>query len=190
MVCLAAACILEINLRDDIRIRGVSFLALLLLAANGSLTGMTSVLLGCAVAMVFDGKRLRSILCATGILAGVIIQGPPSAVRTEDWPVVRFAHRWQSYEWHDTLLVDRSQPRVHVYYPSRSRDTFELNVTSRFSSGSPQGGWIRQGGDYHDLTTGTDTVVLRGYEPFSVVLPGEWRPFSPEEIGIRLIWQK
>lgn len=187
MVCLAAACILEINLRDDIRQRAVPFLALLLVAADGSLTGMTSLLLGCAIAMVFDGKRLRYAICAAWILAGIIIQGPPSAVSTEDWPVVRFARRWQAYDWHDTLLVDRSQPRVNVYCPSRPGGTVKLNVTSHFSSGNPQGGWIQQGSDYHSLVTGTDTVTLKGRESFSVVLPGEWRPFSPDEIGIRWI---
>gem|GEM_PF-5283495 len=186
MMSLAVACILEIILCSDIRERAIPFISLLLLSSAGMLTGLTFVLLGCAVALVLDCRYLRSGLCGLFLLAGVLIHGPPSSVMTGQWSTERLAKQWLRYDWHQPIQVTRCNPKVMIYYPTPPDRQFVLNVSASFSSESASGGWIQQGDTYHFLDTATDSVLLRGHEPFSVVLPGEWRPFSPDRISINV----
>jgi len=186
MMTLTVACILETILSNDIRERAIPFISLLLLSAAGVLTGLTLLLLGCALALVLDCRHLRSAVCGLFILAGILIHGPPSSVMTEQWSVERLVQQWQRYDWHEPIRITRCNPKVMVYYPTPPDRQFVLNVSASFSSANTSGGWIQQGETFHLLDAATDTVLLRGHEPFSVVLPGEWRPFSPDWITINV----
>jgi len=184
MMSLAVACVLEITLRSDIRERAIPFASLLLLSAAGELTGLTFMLFGCLLALVFDSRYVRYCLCGVLILAGILINGPPSSVTTEQWSVERLARQWPRYDWHEPVQITRCNPKVAIYYQSSPDRQFVLNVSTSFSSSNTTGGWIHQGETFHLLDAATDTVLLRGHEPFNVVLPGEWRPFSPDGITI------
>jgi len=186
MVCLLSACVLELNLHDDIRRRIVPFVSLMLLAGGGELTGLTFLLLGCGITLVLDRRILRYVACSAFIFAGILILGPPTSRSSEQLQAEYIPLRWPAYDWHDTILVTRSHPNFNQYYQSSDEGMINLHVTSSFSSEDGSGGWIQQGDTYYPLTTGSNRISLRSWDPFQVVLSGEWRPFSPDRIGIRI----
>jgi len=153
---------------------------------GGELTGLTFLLLGCGIALVLDRRLLRYLVCGGFILVGILVLGPPTSRSSEQLQAEYIPFRWPAYDWHDTILVTRSHPNLNQYYQTSDGGMISLNVTSSFSSEDGSGGWIQQGDTYYPLTTGVSTISLRGRDPFQVVLSGEWRPFSPDRIGIRI----
>lgn len=187
VVCLAVACVLELALRTSLAERAVCLASLILLAAGGNLAGMTLPLLGCAVATAFNSRPARGLLCTAGMIAGLLLQGPPSPAESDRWMEVRLPIRWPRYEWHDTLAVTRSTPRLLVYHTLEEGTLFPLSVMASLGPGCGHEGCIMQGDSLYRIEDGVDTLILRGHEPFFVSLPGEWRPFSPDRIAIRVL---
>jgi hypothetical protein len=187
VVCLAVACLLELVLRDSMAERTAPLTSLLLASADGSVSGLTLPLLGCAVALALDNRTARGLLCAAGMASGLLLSGPPSSPASDRLTEFRLPVRCPIYDWHDTLIVTRSMPLLRVDFTSHVGSLYPMRITSSAGPGDRCAGWIRQGDDFHFVADGSDTLLMRGYEPFSVTLTGNWRPFSPGWIELRML---
>jgi hypothetical protein len=155
---------------------------------DGGVLMLEAAAAAAVLAAVLPRRSLRRIVAFGGVLAGVLVLGPPSpSVRVPVFPE-HMAYRFPLFDWHDPAAVDLGCPEVAFVPPGAPSAPVFVSMQAELPSDGSITALIRMGDDVQEVGDGESLFRLDGgSERLELSLNGTWRPFPTARVTITRI---
>jgi hypothetical protein len=156
---------------------------------GGCVSGLEAAAAAAVLSALLPWRSLRWILCIGGVLAGVLVLGPPlPSARVPLYPE-HVVDRFPLYDWHDPVTFDLGSPEVVLNPQGSPPAPLSVIASADLPTDGSINAWIRMGDTILQVDSGKGIFELPGgsLEPLEFRMEGRWRPFRSAQVMITWI---
>ena len=151
----------------------------------GAISGLQAAAIIVIVSGFISRRTHRMLLCGAGLLAGLILFGPPRpSVQLSDYPE-HVSQRFLLFDWHDDVSINMGKPTLVFHAFGSWGEPFPMTVETDIPPDGSMEAFVIQGDTLVPLQPGTSELLLQySPKPLELHLQGEWRPFTTAEVTV------
>jgi len=152
---------------------------------GGGLTGLQIVAAAAPIAALLPRRVPARLLGFGGLLAGLLLLGPPRPAEPEPFRPEHMAGRYPRYDWHDPVAVDMGCPSVELIPPGDPSSPLLVVTQADLPDDGGVTAWMSLGDTLVAVGPGRGRFELPlGAEPLRLSLDGDWHPFERVRVTV------